>query len=76
MSLSDHLVSTIRRDRIEEILDQLEEDDPAERDILAEALEMTAEYSGGDITRALQAAGFNPISSHQVNHYRRKKGYN
>lgn len=76
MSLSDHLVSTVRRDRIEEILDQLEEDDPAERDILAEALEMSAEYSGGDIARALQASGFNPVTANQVNHYRRKKGYN
>ena len=76
MSLSDHLVSTIRRDRIEEILDQLKEDDPAERDILAEALEMSAEYSGGDIARALQASGFDPVTANQVNHYRRKKGYN
>ena len=76
MALSDHLVSTVRRDRIEEILVQLQEEDPVEHGVLLDALEMSAEYSGGDIARALQAAGFNPVSSHQVNHYRRKKGHN
>ena len=76
MSISDHLVSTVRGDRIEEILDSLASTDPDEWAILKEALEQTAEYSGGDIARALQASGFQPVTANQVNHYRRKKGYN
>lgn len=76
MSLSDHLKSTIRRDRVEEILDHLEQNDPKEYEVLVEALEMSAEYSGGDVARALQATGFDHINAQQINHYRRKKGYN
>lgn len=75
MAFSNHLVSTIRVDRIEEILTHLAETDPEERDALADALLSTAEYSGGDISRALTAAGLEATPM-QVNHYRRKKGLN
>lgn len=75
MAFSDNLVSTIRRDRIEEILEYLEDADKEEHDALVEALFATAEYSGGDVARALQAAGLEATSM-QVNHYRRKMGFN
>ena len=75
MAFSNHLVSTIRVDRIEEILTHLAETDPEEHDALVDALVSTAEYSGGDISRALTAAGLEATPM-QVNHYRRKKGLN
>lgn len=75
MAFSNHLVSTIRVDRIEEILTHLAETDSGECDALADALLSTAEYSGGDISRALTAAGLEATPM-QVNHYRRKKGLN
>lgn len=74
MAISDYLVSTVRRDRIEEILAYLEETNPQEHEVLMDALFSTAEYTGGDVARALTSSGYE-ANSQQVNNYRRKKGF-